>query len=175
MGSFSWFWAVSLALLLLPATTYLPPKNVDAPSNGPPTQNGPVKDGATNDGAQVADGDPEKNIDAAPLFVEPRPGERHPPGIWYLGVFGKYGDRGLLLTEVHASTPAARAGLEPGDRLLTVNGHQVGDRPGGRLNLDDALQRYSGRSGWVRLLVQDHRTQRLINVDVRLTRTRIHT
>lgn len=108
-------------------------------------------------------------------FVEPRPGEPLRVGGWYLGVYGQYTSTGLLLTEVFPRTAASQAGLEVGDRLVAVNGRQIGNVLGYRLPLDEALQRYASPQGWVRLLVQDRRTLRLVNIDVRLTRTRIHT
>ncbi len=65
---------------------------------------------------------------------------------------------------------AARAGLERGDVILTVNGYQVG-RVGDRdFALDAELDLRADRSGNVRLLVEDRRNSRLTNVDVRLDR-----
>ncbi|NND96168.1 MAG: PDZ domain-containing protein [Pirellulaceae bacterium] len=113
-------------------------------------------------------------------FVEPknprpnRPGT-HGPGPWYLGVYGSYTSTGMLLTEVYPQTAAARAGLQVGDRILTVNGHQIGVVNGYRIPIDAALQRYATRSGHVRLLVQDRNTMRLVNTDARLTRSGVHT
>lgn len=108
-------------------------------------------------------------------FVEPRPGQGHYPyGGWYLGVYGHYSDTGLLLTHVYPRTPAARFGLEVGDCIVAVNGYQIGDVFNARLHLDVALQRHASRSGWVRLLVQDRRTLRLLNVDVQLIRGQVH-
>jgi hypothetical protein len=110
-------------------------------------------------------------------FVEPMP--HHPPGHplggWYLGVYGNYTSTGMLLTQVFPQTPAARVGLEVGDRIVTVSGRQIGDVNRSRLTIDRALQMYASPSGWVRLLVQDRRSGQLVNVDVRLVRGRIHT
>lgn len=120
----------------------------------------------------------QKPIEAGPEvgFVEPKPGHHgHPRGGWYLGVYGNYSDTGLLLTEVYPHTPAARVGLEVGDRIVAVNGHQIGVLVNTRLNLDVALQRFTSPTGWVRLLIQDRRTQRLLNVNVQLIRGRVHT
>lgn len=132
--------------------------------------------------ALLAD-DPETN-DRRPIdaergngFVEPKPGSpiRHPAAGWYLGVYGKYTSTGLLLTEVTPNTAASRFGLEVGDRIVAVNGQQIGVLENSQLNLDVALQRHAGRSGIVRLLVQDHRTMQLINIKVQLSRGRVHT
>ncbi|QDV43736.1 PDZ domain (Also known as DHR or GLGF) [Stieleria neptunia] len=134
--------------------------------------------------AALADGDPVSASKANPKampdgggFVEPKPGQGsgNPVlGGWYLGVYGSYSATGLLLTQVYPGTAAARVGLEVGDRIITVNGHQIGIGPHSNLRIDTALQRYASRSGWVRLLVKDKRTGRLINVDVKLTRGAVH-
>lgn len=108
-------------------------------------------------------------------FVEPKPGHvpDHAIAGWYLGVYGNYTPTGLVLTQVYPRTPAAWIGLEVGDRIVAVNGHQIGGVNG--LRIDQALQRHASFSGRVRLLVQDRRTLQLVNVDVQLVRGRIHT
>lgn len=120
-------------------------------------------------GAQVPDG--------ADSFVEPMPHHQPgpPPGGWYLGVYGNYSATGMLLTQVFPQTPAARVGLEVGDRIVTVSGRQIGVVNRSRLTIDRALQSYVNPGGWVRLLVQDRRSGKLINIDVQLVRNRIHT
>ncbi|QEF97542.1 PDZ domain (Also known as DHR or GLGF) [Stieleria maiorica] len=110
-------------------------------------------------------------------FVEPKPGQgsgNPVVGGWYLGVYGRYGTTGLLLTNVYPGTPAARVGLEVGDRIVAVNGRRIGVLPHGTRRIDTALQWSASRSGWVRLLVSDRRSGRLINVDVRLVRGSVH-
>jgi predicted metalloprotease with PDZ domain len=101
-------------------------------------------------------------------FVEPQ--DPHAPqfGGWYLGVYGNYTPRGLHLTQVYPGTAAANVGLEVGDRIVAVNGHRISMH----YPLNVALQ--STISGWVQLLVQDWRTNRLLYMNVRLTRGRIH-
>ncbi|WP_372718430.1 PDZ domain-containing protein [Novipirellula sp.] len=107
-------------------------------------------------------------------FVEPQhPGRDHFGG-WHLGVFGHYTTTGHLLTQVFPNTPASRAGLEPGDRIITVNGFQVGDVLDRQYPIDILIQRHASPNGFVRLLVQNRRTLRLHNLDVRLARGRIH-
>lgn len=114
---------------------------------------------------------------AAQAIVEPRlgtgfvePQNPHTPqfGGWYLGVFGNYTPSGLHLTHVYPGTAAARSGLDIGDQIVTVNGRRISMR----YPLNVALQ--STHTGWVQLLVRDWRTNRLINVNVRLTRSRIY-
>jgi S1-C subfamily serine protease len=101
-------------------------------------------------------------------FVEPKhPCTPHYGG-WYLGVYGNYTSRGLYLTQVYPGTAAARVGLEVGDRIVAVNGLRISMF----YPLNVALQ--STNSGWVRLSVLDWRTNRLLNVNVRLTRSRVH-
>jgi len=108
------------------------------------------------------------------LFVEPQHPNRDHFGGWHLGVFGHYTTTGHLLTQVFPNTPASRAGLEPGDRIITVNGFQVGDVLDRQYPIDFLIQRHASPSGFVRLLVQNRRTLRLHNLDVRLARGRIH-
>ncbi|MDV6029411.1 MAG: PDZ domain-containing protein [Phycisphaera sp. RhM] len=110
-------------------------------------------------------------------FVEPKPGQGSGNPIvggWYLGVYGSYSANGLLLTQVYPGTAAARVGLEVGDRILAVNGHPIGIGTHRTLRIDTALERYANRFGWVRLLVRDKRSGRLINVDVKLSRGTVH-
>jgi S1-C subfamily serine protease len=101
-------------------------------------------------------------------FVEPQNPHITHFGGWYLGVFGNYTPTGLSLTQVYPRTAAANAGLEVGDQIVAVNGRRISLR----YPLNVALQ--STHTGWVQLLVRDWRTNRLLNVNVRLTRSRVH-
>ncbi|WP_442505598.1 PDZ domain-containing protein [Novipirellula sp. SH528] len=131
----------------------------DGPVNPPPREQAEVQ-------PQIrGGGDP---------FVEPQHPDRDHFGGWHLGVFGHYTTTGHLLTQVFPNTPASRAGLEPGDRIITVNGYQVGDVLDRQYPIDFLIQRHASPSGFVRLLVQNRRTLRLHNLDVRLARGRIH-
>jgi hypothetical protein len=96
-------------------------------------------------------------------YIRPQPG-------WRLGVFAVNRDNGVLITRVLPGTPAFRAGLERRDLIVTVNGYQIGYVTGRLYPLGDELQRRADRSGRVTLLVQDHRTGDLVNMDVRLER-----
>jgi S1-C subfamily serine protease len=108
----------------------------------------------------------EKRLDNG--FVEPKnPNTQHYGG-WYLGVYGNYTARGLSLTQVYPGTAAARVGLEVGDRIVAVNGRRISML----YPLNVALQ--ATNSGWVRLSVIDWRTNRMLNLNVRLTRSRVH-
>ena len=68
-------------------------------------------------------------------------------------------------------TPAEAAGLEVGDRVLTVGGYQVGfvQTPEGSrvFPLGAELARRLGPTGEAALLVQDHRSGRITTVNVR--------
>jgi S1-C subfamily serine protease len=114
---------------------------------------------------------------AAQAVVEPELGtgfvelqNQRPPhlGRWYLGVSGHYTPSGLYLTQVYPGTAAAHVGLEVRDRIVAVNGRRISMRYPLSLGLQSTY------SGWVRLSVRDWRTNQLLDVDVRLTRVRVH-
>jgi uncharacterized lipoprotein YbaY len=83
-------------------------------------------------------------------------------------VFVENLDTGVLLTGVAPFSAAARAGMEPGDTVVTVEGYQVGIVNGRLYDLGDELGRRAGQSGLVRLLILDRRGGRLANRDVQL-------
>ena len=110
------------------------------------------------------------------------PGTQDPglvPGGYYdpdrspvlLGVSGRDTTEGVLITGVLPGTPAQAAGLEAGDRVLTVGGYQVGvvvTPAGPRVYpLGRELARRLGPTGEVTLLVQDGRSGRITNVVAR--------
>ena len=88
-----------------------------------------------------------------------------------LGVSGTDTASGVLITRVIPGTPADRAGLERGDRVLAVGGQQVGlvsTAAGPRVvPLGAELARHIGPTGDAVLLVQDHRTRIVTTVTVR--------
>ena len=97
-----------------------------------------------------------------------RDGRALPVPQWRLGVSSENRLTGVEITRVSPNSPAATAGLERGDIIVTVNGHQVGT-VGGRIeNLSAELASHADRNGRVQLLVQSRRTLRLAIVDVRL-------
>lgn len=110
-----------------------------------------------------------------PKVFEPEPkvvppGERIREGGWRLGVTIEPADVGVGIREVVPGSAAARAGLEPRDTIITVDGYQVGQVAGRHYPLDEELQRRADAVGRVTLLVQDRRTGRLVNVAVKLDR-----
>lgn len=107
--------------------------------------------------ARIAPGQPQTRI--AP-----------PMAGWKLGVYAFNTPAGVRITRVQPGSAAARAGLEPGDVIVTVNGYQIG-LVGNRLYpLGDELQRRAGPRGEVLLLVQNVRNRELVNMNVRLQR-----
>ena len=101
------------------------------------------------------------------------PGEYYDPdrSPVLLGVQGSDTTEGVVITRVVPGTPADAAGLERGDKVLTVGGYQVGvvATPAGPrvYPLGRELARRIGPTGEVTLLVQDHRSGRVTNVVAR--------
>ncbi|MFW6170434.1 MAG: YbaY family lipoprotein [Planctomycetota bacterium] len=96
------------------------------------------------------------------------PGSPDQEGRWYLGVEVEYRDHGAEVTHAERGSPARRAGLEPRDVIVTVDGYQVGRVNGRMYTLDRELELRADRQGRVTLLVQDRRARRLVSVPVRL-------
>jgi S1-C subfamily serine protease len=61
--------------------------------------------------------------------------------------------RGIKILEVEAGSEAEGIGLRPGDRILTVNGHEVPDELALRFYLSEehvdlCIRRLNGRTKW---------------------------
>ena len=93
------------------------------------------------------------------LVVEPR---------WRLGVYAYNTPTGVVITRVAPGSPAWRVGLEPGDRIVTVSGYQVGFVGERVYYLGEELQLRAEPRGRVLLLVQNVRGNGLLNVPVQL-------
>jgi hypothetical protein len=112
----------------------------------------------------------QRQPERQPQLVKPRPG---PPGRfdrWILGVSVTNEDTGALITHVERDSAAWDAGLERRDQIVAVAGYQVGFVSGQLYPLERELHLRADRRGNVRLLVQNHRNQRLVNIDVRMRR-----
>src|SRR5262245_7499960 len=93
-----------------------------------------------------------------------------PRGDWKLGVWGYNSDSGVVVTRVSPSSAAARKGIEPGDKIVSVGGYQIGYVGDLLYPLGYELQRQAGSRGDVLLLVQNVRNQQLQNIPVQLDR-----
>ena len=117
----------------------------------------------------------ERIRDASPPFRPPvtsLPGQRPAQGGWQLGIHADKTDTGMLITSVVRGSAAERAGLRRGDRILAIGTERVG-RVGNRaIATRKVLRRQADFQGDVLLLVQPQRNRGLINVSIRLDRTR---
>ena len=81
-----------------------------------------------------------------------------------------YLDTGARVTHVFPGTPAWRVGLEPRDVIVSIDGYQIGYVNRQFYEISRELNYRAGRTGWVRLLVQNCRNDQLVNIDVQLAR-----
>ena len=95
------------------------------------------------------------------------PGSAQQPK-WRLGVYSKDTETGVRIIQVVQGGSAARAGLEPNDTILAVNGFQVGYVNGTLYDTSSEFERLADRNGWVMLLVLDNRNRNLVNLPVQL-------
>jgi hypothetical protein len=87
---------------------------------------------------------------------------------WRLGVYAYNTETGVVITQVVPNSPAGRAGFEPGDRIVTVEGYQVGFVGDRVFYLGEELQLRADARGRVKILAQNVRNNQLLNLDVRL-------
>lgn len=87
---------------------------------------------------------------------------------WRLGIFPQDTDTGVVVKEVVSGSAAQRAGLEVNDRIISVHGYQIGYVNGVLYDVGQELERHADTNGWVRMLVQDSRNGRLMNLPVQL-------
>jgi membrane-associated protease RseP (regulator of RpoE activity) len=159
------------------------PESVDAPPARERPEAGPQ---AAPRGAQ-GQGTQEESEDGWPGGMQERsaaPGQpRIAPGFppfpqsarWWLGVYAYNTSTGIVITRVVPNSPAARAGLEPRDRIVTVEGFQVGYLHRRLYALGPELQLRADPNGQVRLLVQNWRNGELTNMDARMAPSRPRT
>ncbi|WP_437185496.1 YbaY family lipoprotein [Planctomicrobium sp. SH668] len=87
---------------------------------------------------------------------------------WRLGIMSKDTDTGVQIHTLVNGGAAQRAGLEPNDRVISVNGYQVGYVNGQLFDCATEFDRSADQNGWVTLLVQNSRDRSLVNVPVQL-------
>lgn len=87
---------------------------------------------------------------------------------WRLGVYSKDTETGVRIVQVVNGSAAARAGLEAEDIIVSVSGYQVGYVNGQLYDCATEFERWATQDGWVRLLVQNNRNGRLVNMPVQL-------
>ena len=145
------------------------------------TRRAPATEGSGREGgiprtfAQDRDADRQEGLEEGTPDVESRPGFkealprwRPPQGNWKLGVWAYNTESGVVVTRVAPDSPAARQGLEPGDRIVSVGGYQVGYVGDLLYPLGYELRRQANGRGEVLLLVQNVRNKELLNLTVPL-------
>lgn len=93
---------------------------------GAPIQNMPMQDGSgnNNEGAVPDNSNPESPIDEAVTAMQENPAS-------YLSRMGVMASgEGYQVTAAMPAGVRSRLGLEPGDKVLSVNGQSVGNNPG---------------------------------------------
>ena len=104
------------------------------------------------------------------VMVEPSPLSKRlvPHRRWVLGVRADATDTGYLIQRVESSSAASRIGLESGDRIVAVNGQQIGFVGNKHIQLSRTLQQMGGENGHVQLLIQNRRNDRLVSISTML-------
>ena len=107
-----------------------------------------------------------RDREATPLADQMESRRYRPPGGTQMGVRVRNLDTGVELTQVFPGSPAERAGLQPGDRIITVGGYQVGYVGDKLYDLSDEVARRANQNGIVRAVSLQQRTGRLVIHDV---------
>jgi predicted metalloprotease with PDZ domain len=116
----------------------------------------------------TADGWPGDLSAPGARIMPPGHPQWHFPPRWWLGVYGYNTPSGVVITRVVPDSPAEHAGLERNDKIVTVDGFQVGYIQRRLYPLGAELQLRAGPDGRVLLLVQNWRNDELENIDARL-------
>ena len=93
---------------------------------------------------------------------------------WVLGVRADATDTGYLIRTVEHASAAKQYGLEVGDRIIAVDGKQIGRIGDQVVRLGDQLESSGGQDGRVLLLIQDRRNDRLVPLRVTLRHPHRH-
>jgi hypothetical protein len=83
-----------------------------------------------------------------------------------LGVYANPAEAGYRVYGVAPRTPAARAGIEPGDVILAVDGYQVGQLGRAFFSLWQEIQNRGEHDLHTVLLVRNVRNGQVLNLDV---------
>ena len=104
------------------------------------------------------------------VMVEPSPLSKRlvPHRRWVLGVRADATDTGYLVQRVESGSAASRIGLESGDRIVAVDGQQIGFVGNKHVQLSRTLQQMGGENGHVQLLIQNRRNDRLVSISTML-------
>ncbi len=111
--------------------------------------------------------DPRLTRPLEPSF-NPNPYGQSAPQKWRLGIYPEDTDTGVVIREVVRGSAAERAGLEVNDRIIAAHGYQVGYVNGVLYDIGQEFERHADANGWVRVLVQDNRNGRLMNLPIKL-------
>ena len=87
---------------------------------------------------------------------------------WRLGIYPEDTDTGVRVAEVVRGSAAERVGLEVNDRLVSIGGYQVGYVGGTLYDIGAEFERHADANGWVRVLVQNNRDGKLMNLPLQL-------
>ncbi len=91
---------------------------------------------------------------------------------WQLGITGINTDTGVVARQINANSPAAQAGIAPGDTIICVGGDQVG-RVGNQLfDLSEEINRHADSFGRVLLLVQSRQNGQIRSLNIQLANQR---
>ncbi len=94
--------------------------------------------------------------------------ETTPQQKWRLGIFPENTETGVRVGEVVRDSAAERAGLEVNDRIVSIGGYQVGYVDGALYDVGPEFERVADANGWVRVLVQNNRDGKLMNLPLQL-------
>lgn len=87
---------------------------------------------------------------------------------WLLGIRGENTTTGVMVREVQRGSAAERARIEAGDMIVSVGGYQVGMVGRQVFDISAEINRRASSAGLASVLVQDHVSGRLANVEVQL-------
>lgn len=167
------FLIASIAMLVLPISVVA---QNESERTGDEDSIAAQERGIPRDQVEQVESGSQAGTEEGRVQVRPQPGSQGvrpywlPPERtdWKLGVYANNTDTGVVITRVLPRSAAQRVGLERGDRIVTVGGFRIGWVQNRLSPLDVELNRQASRRGHVNLLVQNVRTNELLNLDVQL-------